>query len=338
MTSNAAFKKQVRKIASDLGLPYAEARTRVLNINHAPIYIGRNKIVHPDPSIQPPTYLTVEGGGSVSLDRIDAPHGDNMPRYTDEVCRALGRLSLVAAVRRRPNSKSLVGGTVSAQAVYLSIDARTNADREVLKDVLYQAWLGNAGPAYLLADRWRSEIRPGNGWHWNIAREFGEDVGEPPQPKRGPRRRRPNTDGESQATYGDLSVWPRDNNGSLILLVEERAEGKSVTLLTGPCPFCGRQHSHSGTDGLRPGDSDGTRVPHCATRAFHKLKEQYVLIGAEPGQIVWPHRCQALTHKGVPCRNPVTRSSEGRKDVLCKTHRDDFEHRTEGQEPVRWAR
>lgn len=338
MTSNAAFKKQVRKIASDLGLPYTEARTRVLKINQEPIYIGRNKIVHPDPSIQPPTYLTVEGDGSVSLDRIDAHYGDKLPQYTDEVCRALSRLKLVAAVRRRPNSTSIWGGDVEPQTLYLSIDARTKADRATLQRVLYQAWLGNARPAYELADRWRFEIKPGNGWHWNIARAFGEEVSDPPRPKRGPRQRRQNLDGESQETYGDLSAWPRDKDGNLVLLVEAQGASKSVSLLTGPCPLCGSQHSHGGPCGLAPGDSDGTRVPHCTTRAFRELNEQYVLVVAEPGQIVWPDKCQALTHKGMPCRNPTARRSDNRNDVLCKTHRDDFEHRTESQEPVRWAR
>ena len=321
MTSNAAFKKQVRKIASDLGLPYTEARTRVLKFNQEPIYIRRNKIVHPDPSIQPPTYLMVESDGSVSLDRIDAQYCDKMAQYTDEVCRALGRLKLVAAVRRRPNSKSIWGGVVEPQTIYLSIDARTKADREALKNVLYQAWLGNARPAYELADKWRAEIKPGNGWHWNIAREFGEDLGDPPRPKREPRKRRLNLNGESQETYGDLSLWPRDKDGNLILLVEAQGAGKSVSLLTGPCPFCGRQHSHGGRRGLTPGDGDGTRVPHCTTRAFHNLDEQYVLVVAEQGQIVWPDKCQALTHKGMPCRNPAARRSDNRKAVLCKMHR-----------------
>lgn len=107
-------------------------------------------------------------------------------------------------------------------------------------------------------------------------------------------------------------------------------------MLTGPCPFCGQQHIHGGTAELQPGDSAGSRVPHCVQESIDG-KRDYVLVVAGPGQIEWPTTCQALNQRGTPCRKPPTTTGTGR-DVLCKTHRADFQSRTAFEQPVRWIR
>lgn len=58
-------------------------------------------------------------------------------------------------------------------------------------------------------------------------------------------------------------------------------------MLTGPCPFCGQQHIHGGTAELQPGDSAGSRVPHCVQQSIDG-KRDYVLVVAGPGQIECP--------------------------------------------------
>lgn len=191
MTSNAAFKKRVRQLATQLNIPYAEARTRLQQAHDKPVFARSGVIIHPNPSAQPPTSFQTEASGKISLDRIEGANPrDRLPPYSADVCEALNRLALVAAIRRHPRLKSFFGTQVSSDTVYFAIDAR-KADREILAAVMYQAWLGNAKPAYDLADQWRAEIDPANGWHWNIARQFGEDPGDPPPPNREPRRRRP---------------------------------------------------------------------------------------------------------------------------------------------------
>lgn len=336
MTSNAAFKKRVRQLATQLNIPYAEARTRLQQAHDKPVFARSGVIIHPNPSAQPPTYFQTEASGKISLDRIEGANPrDRLPPYSADVCEALNRLALVAAIRRHPRLKSFFGTQVSSDTVYFAIDAR-KADREILAAVMYQAWLGNAKPAYDLADQWRAEIDPANGWHWNIARQFGEDPGDPPPPNREPRRRRPNLGNEQQKPYADLAQWPRDEDGVPILQAEVQHSSGVVSLLTGPCPYCGRQHEHGGSLGLVPGDNAGLRASHCSRHAG-AVSGSYALVVATSEQIHWPSTCQALTHKGAPCRKPAARR-DGRSDVLCSMHRDDFHYRTATEEPVRWNR